>query len=419
MSSAEVKKTSVTAKKKPNAKKKKMVYFKGTPIFAQGGFDVIYLVLVFLLLTIGLIMMFSASYVSAKYGGASTGNDPFYYIKRQAGFAVFGIVIMFVFSKLTPDVFRIITPALSIIAGVLLIIVLIAPYEVPGKSEFKRWLLVPVINITFQPSDVAKFAMILGLAYLIERYKKDIETKPLFALMLFAIVGVTCILVFLEHHLSCTILMFLMGIGMLFLGGIDKRWFIIGIAVGAVLVLGVLAFKDKILDPYQVERIESFKNKDYNDVDTRWQTNQSLFALGSGGFFGLGLGNSVQKHLYMPEPQNDFIFAIVGEELGFFRCVIILLIFAALVFRGFIIATRARTLFERLVVLGISLQIGLQTIMNILVVTDMMPNTGISLPFFSYGGTALVIQLAEMGVVLSVSRSGNRIKVGKKNAGSK
>ena len=223
-------------------------------------------------------------------------------------------------------------------------------------------------------------------------------------------------LIYLEKHLSCTILIMLIGICMLYLGGVDNRWFILGITAGIVLIAVVVLFRDKILDPYQAERIDSFIHKDYEDTDTRWQTNQSLFALGSGGFFGLGLGNSRQKYLYMPEPQNDFIFAIVGEELGFFRSVLIILLFAALVFRGFVIASRAKSLFERLLVLGISLQVGLQTILNILVVTDLMPNTGISLPFFSYGGTALVMQLVEMGIVLAVSRSGDRKKRAKTDA---
>ncbi|MBP9988646.1 MAG: FtsW/RodA/SpoVE family cell cycle protein [Ruminococcus sp.] len=394
--------------------KKKRLYFKGIPVFTEGGFDIIYLILVFLLLTIGLIMMFSASYVSAKYGGNSTGNDPFYYIKKQLVFAVFGIIMMFILSKINPGIFKLFTPAISVFSGILLILVLIVPAEIPGKEEFKRWLVIPLIKTTFQPSDVAKLALILGLAYLVEKYKKEIEKKWWVALLFFGLVGAVCGLVYLEHHLSGTILMGLIGIGMLYLGGLDGRWFAIGIVVAIAGILFILTFKDKILNPYQAERIDSFIHKDYDDVDTRWQTNQSLFALGSGGFFGLGLGNSIQKHLYMPEPQNDFIFAIVGEELGFFRCVIILMIFAALVFRGFIIATRTKTLFERLVVLGISLQIGLQTVFNILVVTDMVPNTGISLPFFSYGGTALVVQLVEMGIVLSVSRSGNRVRAGKK-----
>ena len=197
--------------------------------------------------------------------------------------------------------------------------------------------------------------------------------------------------------------MFIIGMCMLYLGGIDNRLFF---ALLGVLVVGgtaVILLRHRILPEFQAQRIDSFFNKDYNDTNTRWQTNQSLFALGSGGFFGLGLGNSRQKHMFLPEPQNDFIFAIVGEELGFLRSVVILLIFAIIVWRGFVIATRSRSIYDKLLAFGISVQVGIQTILNILVVTDLIPNTGISLPFFSYGGTALIIQLVEMGMVLSVS----------------
>ena len=223
-------------------------------------------------------------------------------------------------------------------------------------------------------------------------------------LIYFGIVGVISLLIFAESHLSCFVMMFMMGVGILFLSGIDRRWFIFFIIIALILGGILLLTYDKILSPYQVARLTSFTNKDYTDTDTRWQTNQSLFALGSGGLFGLGLGNSRQKFLYIPEPHNDFIFAIVGEELGFFRSAVIILMFLALVARGFIIAARTKSMYERLVVLGISLQVGIQSVLNILVVTDMMPNTGISLPFFSYGGTALMIQLFEVGIVLSVSR---------------
>lgn len=384
----------------------------GLDVFIGGGFDIVYMVLVLMLLTIGLVMMFSASYISAKYDVA-TGYDSTYYIKRQLGFALVGVALMFAISKINPELIKKATPFIAAISLILLILVLIHPYRLDGKEEFRRWLK---LGIVFQPSDVAKLGIIMTFAWLLEKYRHQIETKWWFALVLFGLLGFLCVLIYLEKHLSCTILIMLIGICMLYLGGVDNRWFILGITAGIVLIAVVVLFRDKILDPYQAERIDSFIHKDYEDTDTRWQTNQSLFALGSGGFFGLGLGNSRQKYLYMPEPQNDFIFAIVGEELGFFRSVLIILLFAALVFRGFVIASRAKSMFERLLVLGISLQVGLQTILNILVVTDLMPNTGISLPFFSYGGTALVMQLVEMGIVLAVSRSGDRKKRAKTDA---
>ncbi len=412
MSSEQLRQTAEKNGASAPKKNKKKIQLFGLDLFIGGGFDIVYMILVFMLLTIGLVMMFSASYISAKYD-QSTGYDPTYYIKRQLGFAVVGIALMFIISRINPELMKKATPVIAGISVILLVLVLIHPAVIPGKEEFKRWLN---LGIVFQPSDVAKLGIIMLFAWLLERFRHQLETKWWVALALFALLGFFCVLIYLEKHLSCTILVLLIGISMLFLGGVDRRWFILGIVAGVLLIVVVVAFRDKILDPYQAGRIDSFIHKDYDDTDSRWQTNQSLFALGSGGFFGLGLGNSRQKYLYMPEPQNDFIFAIVGEELGFFRCALIILLFAALVFRGFVIAMRAKSMFERLTVLGISLQVGLQTILNILVVTDLMPNTGISLPFFSYGGTALVMQLVEMGIVLTVSRSGDRKKRAKKDA---
>lgn len=385
-----------------NGKKTKKIRIFGVNLFLDGGFDIIFMILVFALLTIGLIMMFSASYVSAKY----KYNNSYHLIVRQLAFAVVGVAAMFFISRVNPEVYK---KFIWIIAGVsvaLLILVLFYHTNVENSPDIKRWM--PIGGMSFQPSDLAKLGLIMTLAYTLEKYKRDLEKKWWLPIVFVAGVGAVCLLVFLESHLSGTILMFAIGIGMLFLGGIDRRWFIIGAAVCVFLAVIAYSMRNHIFSEYQLERITSFFNKDYYDTDTRWQTNQSLFALGSGGIFGLGLGNSHQKFLYLPEPQNDFIFAIVGEELGFIRCVLILLLFALLITRGFIIASRARSAYERLIVLGICLQLGIQTILNILVVTDMMPNTGISLPFFSYGGTALMLQLAEMGLVLAVSRTGER-----------
>lgn len=386
-------------------KKKRRLMYKGVPVFSDGGFDIIFLILVFALLTIGLVMMFSASYVSAKYD-ADAGYSAYYYIKKQLGFAIGGIVLMFIASRINIKFYRLVTPFVSIVCLLLLLLVLV--YHTPNADGFKRWMIIPIINQQIQPSDIAKFGIIMFYSWALEKYKKLLETKWWAALIAFAILGALCMLIYLEHHLSCTVLVLLIVVGMLFLGGVDKRWFIIGLAVGAIGLFVIVNFRDQLLDAYQAERIDSFIHKDYNDTDTRWQTNQSLFALGSGGFFGLGLGNSRQKHLYMPEPQNDFIFSIVGEELGFLRCVLILILFALLIWRGFVIATRTKSAYGRMLALGISLQVGIQTIFNILVVTDMVPNTGISLPFFSYGGTALMILLVEMGAVLAVSRTGEK-----------
>lgn len=385
--------------------KKNKIKLFGINLFVDGGFDIIFMILVFALLTTGLIMLFSASYITAKYS-AETNENAFFYIIRQGAFAVVGIAVMFFVSKVNPEIIKKFVWVIAAVSIVLLIVVLFYHTQVNEANTIKRWI--PFPGFTMQPSDIAKIGMIITLAYAIEKYKKQLEKKWWLPLVFIGGIGAVCGLVFLESHLSGTILMLAIGVGMLFLGGIDRRWFILGIGVAVVGFALFWAFKSEILTDYQLGRIASFFKKDYYDRDGRWQTNQSLFALGSGGVFGLGLGNSRQKFMYLPEPQNDFIFAIVGEELGFIRCTFILLMFAALVTRGFIIAARAKSTYERLLVLGICLQLGIQTILNILVVTDMMPNTGISLPFFSYGGTALLIQLFEMGLVLAVSRPGER-----------
>ncbi len=381
--------------------------FLGTKVFISGGFDIILMILVFSLLTVGLVMMFSASYVSAKYD-SSVGNDAFHYIKKQAIFAVVGVIFMFICSHINPELYKKLSPVIFAFSFVLLVVVLFAYKKIDGKESFKRWLPIPIIGGTFQPSDIAKLGVIMAIAYVFSRYKKKIEKIWWLSPVIFGCLAFVCILIYLEHHLSCTVLVMLVGLGMMFLGGVDRRWFVIGITLAIVFGTIIIVFRHQLLPTYQAERFDSLFVKDYDDTNDRWQTNQSLFALGSGGFFGLGLGNSIQKYLYMPEPQNDFIFAIVGEELGFFRSSLILLVFAMLFFRGFTIGIKSNNMYERLLVFGITLHIGLQTAMNILVVTDMIPNTGISLPFFSYGGTALMMQLIEMGMVLSVSRTGER-----------
>lgn len=385
-------------------KKVNNLTIKDTRLFVNGGFDIIYFILVVALLVIGLIMMASASYVWGKF----KANDPTHFIKNQGIVAVAGLVIMFVVSKINPQFIKKFAVPISIIGFVLLVLVLFLYVPIEDKPGIKRWMAIPFTDKTFQPSDVGKIAMIIGLSWGLEKGKKLLDTKIWMPLVYFFVVAVVSLLVFAESHLSAFVMIFAIGVGVLFLSGLDRRWFILFGVLGVVLVIFVFGFRHQIFSEYQNERIDGFFVKDYTDLGDRWQTNQSLYALGSGGLFGLGIGNSKQKYMYIPEPHNDFIFAIVGEELGFFRCVVIILLFLALVARGFIIAERTKSMYERLLVLGISLQVGIQTVLNILVVTDMIPNTGISLPFFSFGGTALLILLGEMGLVLGVSRPGAR-----------
>lgn len=366
----------------------------------DGPLDSWFLILVMALLTIGTIMMFSASYVYASYHR----NDSFWFLKRQLIFATIGIIAMLLVSKVKLDFYKKHALIIMGVAVALLIIVLFYHTEVEGSDEsFKRWIRIPGIGLTFQPSDLAKIALIIFLAFVIDNDKKRIETDWKYMFVFLAIIGAVCLLVILENHLSGTILIAGIGIAMTYLGGVKKGWYVVFIAL--VVVVAIVAISNmEYLPGYIQERLKSWLDEEYDPSGSRWQTNQSLYAIGSGGLFGTGLGGSKQKHLYLPEPQNDFIFAIVCEELGYIRTVGIIILFGLFIWRGFVVGMKTKDRFSSLVVMGIMFQIGLQTILNIGVVTGMLPNTGISLPFFSYGGTALVTLLAEMGIVLSASR---------------
>ncbi|MCL2508558.1 MAG: putative lipid II flippase FtsW [Oscillospiraceae bacterium] len=388
---------------------------------ARGGLDTVFLGLVVVLVTIGIIMMFSASYVNASFnvvvkdrnGEAVIENgrvktNPYFYFEKQAGFAVLGFVALYLISRVKYTFLKKKWVAYFVlgVSFLLLILVLVNPAKIAGKEEFKRWLTLPVIG-QFQPSEVAKLGLIMFCAYHMEKNQKKIDTDWRMMLPYLGIIGAMCVLVYKENHLSGTILMFAIGIVMMFLGGVKSWLFIGGAALVAVFVVITIIAPDrviKLLESYAGDRITAWINKEDFATTLRWQTNQSLYAIGSGGLFGLGIGNSKQKHLYMPEPHNDFVFAIVCEEIGFIGATVILILFALLIWRGFVIAMRASDRFSALLVMGIIIQVGLQVILNIAVVTDTIPNTGISLPFFSYGGTSLVMLLAEMGIVLSVSR---------------
>lgn len=374
--------------------------FKDT-YFLTGSIDIPFLGLTIALLTIGLIMLFSASYPYAYYYKDSS----YYYFIRQIVFAVAGLVAMLLMSKINYKILKAIYKPVFVVTIALLVIVLF--YHTNFK-EFKRWI--PLGPVTIQPSDLAKFTIILTLAVYISKYYKKMKTMKYGILIPVGIIAIFCGLIYLEHHLSCTILMFFIGACLMFAGGSDWKLFAFGLAVIVLLGFLVVSFPT-LIENYAGERIVAWLDKDYDPLNGRWQTNNSLYAIGSGGFFGAGLGNSKQKYLYVSEPQNDFIFSIVCEELGFFGAAIIIALFAALVIRGLIIASRCKDKFGSFLIIGVVAQIGLQVVLNILVVTDTLPNTGFALPFFSYGGTAIFMLLFEIGVVLSVSRKTNQQKV--------
>ena len=359
----------------------------------RGSMDLIFLILVLTLLGIGLIMLFSASYAYAYY---YDGNS-FHYITRQLAFAVVGVVALLVVSQIDYHILR--RFALLLLGGTLFLLVLVLFYHTQATA--KRWI--PIVGtFTFQPSELAKFTIVVVFAHLIS-LNYDRMSDPRYGLWPFlSIMGIIALLMVLQPHLSGTILILSIGVVMMFIGGTNLKWFALGglFLVGAVVV--IIFIPDAV--PYAMSRLEHWINPASDPTGAGYQTLQSLYAIGSGGLLGVGIGNSRQKHLYLPEPQNDFVFSVVCEELGFVGATIILQLFVLLVWRGFAIAMRCRDRFGSMLAVGLTTQVGVQTILNIAVVSNTIPNTGISLPFFSYGGTALCMLLAQMGVVLSVSR---------------
>ena len=378
-------------------------------LFSLGaGLDMPLLIFILVLLAIGLVMLFSASYANSYY---LQGNS-YYYISRQAVFAVFGVAAMLVISTFDYHSFHKLAIVIFGVSLFLLVFLLICRYAhiesiANWEGDATRWLNFGFVS--FQPSEIAKFALIVLFAHMISRNLDRMDTFRYGVVPYVAIIGLFAALIFLESHLSATLIILALGAIMMFVGGTKPRWFLIG----GVLVAAVLLFVVVTKGGYQMDRIRIWLDPFSSDLDRdlTHQTRQSLYAIGSGGLLGVGLGQSRQKYLYLPAPQNDFIFAIVCEELGFVGALVIIVLFALLIWRGVYVSIHARDKFGMLLGLGITFQVGLQAVLNICVVTNTIPNTGISLPFFSYGGTSLMMLLGEMGVVLSVSRQSGINKI--------
>ncbi len=389
---------------------KSSVASKLDSILVKGDFDRPLFIIILLLLAFGSVMVFSASYAYAY----SDKGDSSYYIRRQLLFALAGIGIMWIVSKVHYKLIQKAAPMIFLGSIGLLILVLLI-----GTSEdsAKRWIDLKVFS--FQPSECAKVALVLMLAWIAHKYRKRIMEKDktpmtyirsgLWGTILpLSLTGICCVLVLAENHLSGTLILFCIGLAVIWAGGGKKSLYIIGIAV-AVIGVYILLFQSEIiksiLEPYQWKRIDMWLHPDDYDVqDDTWQTVQGLIAVGSGGLFGRGIGNSLQKHLFISQPQNDFIFAVLCEELGFVGAIALLILYMVFFVRCLQIAKRAPDVFSSLTVIGIASHVIIQALMNMAVVTGLFPNTGISLPFFSYGGSSLIILLAEMGIVLSISR---------------
>ena len=367
---------------------------------AKGQMDLPFLILTLLLTTIGLIMLFSASFPRAYY---DTG-DGTYYFKRQAIFAAIGLVGMFVVGKFNYQRWRGAARILVGIALFLLILVIIPhnPLAITSNNA-TRWLGIRGV-FQFQPSEIAKLAVIVYFADTISKKREKMLTWRQGILPYVALLGVISVLMMLEPHLSGTILIAATGAVLMIAGGI-QAW-LVAAGVAGVGVIGFLFVKlaEAGVIKYGAARIEMWHDPWLDYYGKGYQLAQSLITIGSGGLLGVGLGRGRQKFLYLPEQYNDFIFSVVCEELGLIGACVIMIIFALLILRGFWIALHARDRFGALLVVGIMTHLALQTFLNIAVVSGFVPTTGISLPFFSYGGTALCLQLVEMGLVLSVSR---------------
>ena len=355
----------------------------------RGMIDMPFLLLTVLLVLIGVIMMFSASYASAY----ATENSSTYYFARQGMFALVGIGAMLFVSRLNYQMWRFLAFP---ILGVTILLMMATPVFGLAEGGATRWIRLGPLS--FQPSEIAKLAVILSFAAMISQYKDRMQTFK--GLLPFAgILGILVLTLIFQRHLSGIVIICAVAAAMLFLGGAQLRWFTLGI--GAVAVFGVIYLNTM---GYAAARITAWRDPWSDSQGSGYQIVQSLYAIGSGGLMGLGLGRSRQKYLYLPEEHNDYIFPIVCEELGFVGAVVIIVLFMLLIIRGYWIAMHARDRFGALIAGGISTLLALQVFFNIGVVTNFLPATGISLPFFSYGGTALLLQLFEMGLVLAVSR---------------
>ena len=373
---------------------------------ARGPIDLPFLVLVLLLTGIGLVMLLSASFPSAYY--ETDGKNPMSYFIRQGVFAIMGLAAMLLIGKINYQRFRGLAQPLLFLSIILLVLVLIPHNPIAiTRNNATRWLGIPGTSLQFQPSEVAKVAVVLYFSDSISKKKDRMRTFRYGILPYAIILVVLAALVGLEPHLSGAILIMGAGAVLMLVGGIHWGW--VG---GAAAAAGGLLYVVLFVIGYNTSRIEMWHNPWADAQGKGYQLSQSLISIGSGGLLGVGLGRSRQKFLFLPEEHNDFIFAIVCEELGLIGISIIMLLFAALILRGYWIALHARDRFGCLLVVGVTTLIAMQVFLNIGVVTGLLPTTGISLPFFSYGGTALLIQLAEMGIVLSVSRQMKPTKAG-------
>lgn len=371
----------------------------------RGGIDKIMLVIIVLLLALGALMVYSASYPTAL----GESGDGFTYLKKHLIYMCIGGVLMF-FASIIPYTWFKKWGAFAAY-GVAIVMLLAVLVMGTSEGEAKRWIYIGSFSI--QPSEIMKVSLVLILAWYIDKNQHKfkerngfLETYKVNTLFPLIFVGLACILVLLEKHLSGTVIIGFIGIAVMLVGGCHL-WYTLGTALagGTVAVLGFLA-----MNPYALKRITTFTADEVDTLGEAWQTTQGILAIGSGGLFGVGFSESRQKFSYVSMAHNDFIYTIWCEELGFIGGVLLIGLFLAFIWRGYVIAMRAPDTFSMLTVFGITTQVGLQAFLNMMVVCDIIPNTGISLPFFSYGGSSLIMLMAEMGLLLSISRQYYRKK---------
>ena len=367
-----------------------------------GRLDYPFLILTLLLLTVGLAVLYSASAAQSAYdtGGATSTR----YLQRQAVCAGLGLLAMYGFSRIPARVwYRLAWPCYGL-SILLLLSVLLVGQQVNGA---RRWI--NIAGLQFQPSEIAKFTLILLLSRLSSNYGEK-AARFRYGVLGFggALLGILIPLA-LEKHLSAIMLLGLVAVVMMYIAGTHPKWLLLGAAGAVVFLLVYIRFMG-----YAGDRVTAWRNPESDPGDTGYQILQSLYAIGSGGVFGLGFGKSRQKYLYLPFQYNDYIFAIVCEELGLVGACGIIILYALLLLRGYWIARRAENRFSTVLAAGLVTLIAVQTILNLCVVTNLLPSTGIALPFFSYGGTALAVNLGEMGIVLNISRAGNNRTIRRK-----
>lgn len=370
---------------------------------SSNGVDLPLLIVVLMLVALGLVMVLSASSPSAL----AESGDSYAYFKKQAFAAFLGLIAMAILSKFNYDIYKKFYKAIYVLSVLILFMVLIPKIGVESNGA-RRWIN---LGMQIQPSEITKIGLIIWVAGYYSDPKNNLNgfwnscLKPIVAVLI-----PIAVLYFVQNHLSAGIVIAMVTAIMIVMSGCQLKYigYLVGAGIGGLAIIFPF-IQGKLAGGFRSDRIEAWLDPWKNPTGTSYQTIQGLYAIGSGGLFGVGLGESKQKYLYIPEAHNDFIFAIIAEELGFIGCTVVLALFATLIIRGIVIAIRAKDTFGSLIAIGITSLIAIQVILNIAVVTNTIPNTGISLPFLSYGGSSILILLSSMGVLLNISRSAKKI----------